>query len=115
MTLYAATVSMFRYLPQVPQTTENEALFVDLLTRASAMCDEVLAGVDPLALDPVPPSLEQVTLELAVNMWRSRDRGGWAVSSGVDGEGALQYTGVLTDKQMRLLGQIRIRLGAVPV
>jgi len=115
MTLYASTSQMFAYLPQVAQTPENEALFTDLLTRASAMCDEVMAGVDPTLLSPVPPSLEQVTLELAVNMWRGRDRGMWSPSSGVDGEGALQYTGVLTDKQTKLLGQIRIRLGAVPV
>ena len=113
--MYATTAQMFAYLPQVPQTPENEALFTDLLTRASGTIDEVLQGVDPTLLTPAPPSVEQVALELAVNMWRQRDRGGWSASSGVDGEGALQYTGVLTDKQMRLLRQVRLRLAGATV
>jgi hypothetical protein len=79
------------------------------------MIDEVLLGVDPATLVPTPPSVEQVTLELAVNMWRSVDRGLWSPSSGVDGEGALPYPGVLTEKQMGMLRQIRIRSGAIAV
>jgi hypothetical protein len=113
--LYATVAAMATYLPQVSQTPENEALFTDLLTRASATVDEVLQGVDPALLVPVPASIEQITLELAVNMWRSMDRGGWSQTSGVDGEGAIQYTGVLTDKQMRLLRQVRLRLAGPPV
>lgn len=115
MALYASTYQMAAYLKQVPLTSENEALFTDLLTRASATVDEVLQGVDPALLVPVPPSIEQITLELAVSMWRSMDRGGWSQTSGVDGEGAIQYTGVLTDKQMRLLRQVRLRLAGPPV
>jgi len=94
--MYATTAQMFAYLPQVPQTPENEALFTDLLTRASGMIDEVLIGVDPTVLTPPPPSVEQVTLELAVNMWRQRDRGMWSPSSGVDGEGAWNAADRLT-------------------
>lgn len=109
MPSYATPVQMYAYLPQVSQTPENEALFTDLLRRASGMIDDVLIGVDASALDPVPPSVEQVCLELAVNLWRSRDRGMWADSSGVDGEGALQYTGYMTAKQRSLLHQVRIQ------
>jgi hypothetical protein len=115
MALYATTAQMFAYLPQVPQTPEIEALFTDLLTRASATIDEVLQGVDLSTLSPPPASVEQIALELAVNMWRGKDRGSWSQSSGVDGEGALIYQGVLTDKQMRLLRQVRLRNGALPV
>lgn len=115
MALYASTSAMYTYLPQVQATPENEALFTDLLTRASATIDEVLQGVDPALLVPPPASVEQLALELAVNMWRQRDRGGWSPASGVDGEGAIQYTGVLTDKQQKLLRQVRLRLGGLPV
>lgn len=109
MPSYASTAMMFQYLPQVSQTPENEALFTDLIRRAYGMIDDVLIGVDASALDPVPPSVEQVCLELAVNMWRQRDAGLWASSSGVEGEGALQYVGYMTAKQRSLLHQVRIQ------
>src|SRR4051794_30860187 len=56
--VYATTYQMAAYLKQVPLTSETEALFTDLLTRASATVDEVLQGVDPALLVPVPPSVE---------------------------------------------------------
>ena len=115
---YATTAQMWAYLTQVDQgapalTPENEQLFTDLLDRASSEIDEVVYGVDQAVRD-ASTTIEQICLELAVNMWRQRDRGMWSATSGVDGEGALQYTGVFTDKQLRLLRQVRIRNAGIP-
>lgn len=49
-----------------------------------------------------PPAIQQVTLELAVNIWRSRDKGGWTDTIGVDGSGAVQVSG-LTNLQRQIL------------
>lgn len=106
--MYASTSEMFAYLTQVDQTPENEQLFTELLERASSLIDEVVYGVDQAVLD-ASPTVNQVCLELAVNMWRGRDRGLWAASSGVEAEGGLQYVGMFTPQQLRMLGQIRIR------
>ena len=108
MSQYATTAEMYAYLTQVEQTPENEQLFTELLERASAMIDELVYGVDQLVLD-ASLTVKQVCLELAVNMWRGRDRGLWAASSGVEAEGGLQYVGMFTTQQLRMLGQIRIR------
>lgn len=115
---YATSSQMWAYLAQVDQgapalTPENEQLFTELLDRASAQIDDVTVGVTPEIL-AASRSVEQICLELAVNMWRQKDRGLWASSSGVDGEGALIYTGVFTDKQLRLLRQLRIRNAGIP-
>lgn len=50
-----------------------------------------------------PASVSQVTLELAVNMWRGKDRGLWSEAIGVDGSGALRFTGGLTNQQKAVL------------
>lgn len=53
---------------------------------------------------PTPPdSIIEVTLELAVNLWRSKDKGMFTDTIGVDGSGAVQYIGGLTNQQRMLL------------
>jgi hypothetical protein len=112
MSQYATTAEMFRYLEQVDQTPENEQLFTELLERASSLIDELLYDLDAVMLT-ASRTVNQLCLEIAVNYWRQRDRGMWAPSSGVEGEGILMYTGVLTEKQESLIRQIRIRGGAI--
>lgn len=117
MSQYATTAEMWQYLAQVDSnkpdlTPENEALFAVLIERASSLIDELLYDLDPVVLTG-SRTVTQLCLEIAVNYWRQKDRGMWAPSSGVDGEGVLQYTGVLTDKQESLIRQIRIRGGAI--
>jgi len=86
-------------LPEVPITPENGYVLGEILSRASAVIDDVLIGVDPLLLVPTPPAVEQTTLELARAMWRAPS---------VDGADAQ-----LTAAQLRTLRQVRIRAGAV--
>lgn len=112
MSQYATTAEMFAYLTQVDATPENEQLFTELLERASSLIDELLYDIDAAWLGG-SRTVNQLCLEVAVNYWRQKDRGMWAQSQGVEGEGAIAYTGVLTEKQESLLRQIRIRHGAI--
>lgn len=52
---------------------------------------------------PVPSEIEQVTLELAVNMWRSRDKGGYTDVVGVEGQGSIRAVAHLTKGQQAVL------------
>lgn len=99
MASYASVGHLYAYLATVPVTPETTALLSDLLARASSTIDEHLPGMDPAALIPVPPSLEQVCLELAAAMYRVQDQG-------VTDETA---AGHLTDEQLRTIRQVRIR------
>jgi hypothetical protein len=52
---------------------------------------------------PAPASIVEVCLELAVNIWRGKDRGMWTETIGVDGEGGLRFTGGMTSQQRSIL------------
>lgn len=54
-----------------------------------------------------PAALEEVCLELAVNIWRGRDKGMWADVIGVEGSGGLRFTGGVTNQQRAILDSIR--------
>ena len=47
----------------------------------------------------VPQAIEQITLELAVNIWRSRDKGGFTELVGAEGGGAVRVVAGLTKQQ----------------
>lgn len=51
----------------------------------------------------VPSEIEQVTLELAVNMWRSKDKGGFTDVVGVEGAGGIRAVAHLTTGQRAVL------------
>lgn len=51
----------------------------------------------------VPPAIVEVTLELAVNIWRSRDKAMFTDVIGVDGGGGVQYIGGVTNQQRMAL------------
>lgn len=57
-----------------------------------------------------PLSIEQVTLEVAVNLWRSRDKGSWTDVIGVDGSGGIRFLGGLTNSQRAIVEAERARL-----
>lgn len=61
----------------------------------------------------VPESVKEVTLELAVNIWRGRDRGMWTDIVGVEGSGGLRFTGGLTNQQRAILKSVKNRLNPV--
>jgi hypothetical protein len=62
---------------------------------------------------PAPASITEMCLELAVNIWRSRDRGMFADVIGVDassgpvGGGGVAYIGTLTKMQQMTLTKIK--------
>lgn len=76
------------------------------------------AGTDPRyritavwGYGPTPPdSVVEVTLEQAVNVWRSRDRGGFSEVVGVDGQGAVKQVAGLNKLQMQALTNLRDQL-----
>jgi hypothetical protein len=60
---------------------------------------------------PTPPdAIEQLTLELAVNVWRSRDKGGFTEMVGVDGSGAVRQVAGLNAQQRMVLENMRDQL-----
>ena len=57
---------------------------------------------------PVPDSVVEVTLELAVNIWRSKDSGLFTrVIGAADGAAAVGYEGELTPQQKMILDKIK--------
>lgn len=65
---------------------------------------------------PTPPdSIVEVTLELAVNIWRTRDRGGFVDTVGVDGSGATKHIAGLTNLQQQILIAQRDQLTQIGV
>lgn len=47
----------------------------------------------------VPDDIKEITLELAVNLWRSKDKGGFTEMIGTEGDGAIRVVGALTRDQ----------------
>lgn len=52
---------------------------------------------------PAPSDVEEVTLELAVNTWRSKDKGGFTEMIGVEGRGSIRAVANLTPGQKAAL------------
>ena len=63
----------------------------------------------------VPSAIEQLTLELAVNIWRSRDKGGFSEIVGADGGGAVRQVARLNKQQQATLQNIAQQLWAVAI
>lgn len=61
----------------------------------------------------VPDQVAGVVLELAVNIWRSRDKGGFSEMVGVEGGGAIRVVAGLTKQQQATLENARNELGQV--
>jgi hypothetical protein len=65
---------------------------------------------------PTPPlAIEQLTLELAVNIWRSRDKGGFTELVGTEGQGAIRQIAGLNKQQAMTLENLRDQLIAIGV
>lgn len=56
---------------------------------------------------PVPESIKEVTLEIAVNVWQSRQAGRFSRVVGVQGGGAVGYEGALTPTQKMILDDVK--------
>lgn len=65
---------------------------------------------------PTPPAaVAEVTIEQAVNIWRSRDKGGFSEVVGVDGSGAVKQVAGLNKLQMQVLTNLRDELITIGV
>lgn len=60
---------------------------------------------------PAPASIVQLTLEIAVNLWRGRDNAGYSDVVGAGGGGAVGYERGLTNRQRMILQDVRNRYG----
>lgn len=58
----------------------------------------------------VPDQVVEVVLELAVNIWRSREKGGFSEMVGVEGGGAIRAVSGLTKQQQATLENVRNEL-----
>lgn len=56
---------------------------------------------------PAPDAIKEVALELAVNIWRGKDRGLWTDVIGVEGQGGLRYTGMINNQQRAILDRVK--------
>jgi hypothetical protein len=63
----------------------------------------------------VPAVVEQVTLELAVNIWRSRDKGGFTELVGAEGGGAVRVVAGLTKQQEMTIRNVADQLRVVVI
>lgn len=59
---------------------------------------------------PVPASVEEICLELAVNIWRSKDSGGFRETGGVDTAAVIRYVAGLTSAQQGVIDALKDRL-----
>lgn len=65
---------------------------------------------------PTPPdAIAQLTLELAVNIWRSRDKGGFTEIVGVEGSGGIRQIAGLNKQQAMTLESLRNQLMQIGV
>jgi hypothetical protein len=62
---------------------------------------------------PVIDSARELVLELAVNIWRSKDKGGFTEIVGVDGSGAIRAIAGLNPQQVMILENIRNQISQV--
>jgi hypothetical protein len=195
LTNYATTEQLRTYLPQITDTSENESLLDDCLTRATGIVRDALRslladpafdyaaygaastkivrgyGAEYLSLPAhragsvtlveymsgqnpatytaiadewleesaqlyraygwggvpryrvtavwgygaVPAAVEELTLELAVNIWRARDKGGFTEIVGVEGSGGIRTIAGLNKQQMMILENVRNQLIQVAV
>jgi hypothetical protein len=56
---------------------------------------------------PVPEDVKEVALEIAVNIWRSKDKGLWTDVIGVEGGGGIRFIGGLTNQQKAIIDAVR--------
>jgi len=56
---------------------------------------------------PAPDAIVEVTLEVAVNIWRGRDASQWGDSLGAEGGGAVMYRRALTWAQRAIIDNVR--------
>lgn len=62
---------------------------------------------------PPPDDIVEVTLEVAVNIWRGRDASQWSASIGVEGQGSVSYNRALTWAQRSIIEAVRTRYQGV--
>jgi hypothetical protein len=55
---------------------------------------------------PVPAAIEEITLELAVNIWRSKTKGSFTEVIGVEGAGAVRVDAGLTKAQQAVIKNV---------
>lgn len=85
------------------------------LYRASGWYGDRLRVTAVWGYGPTPPdAIEQLTLELAVNIWRSRDKGGFTEMVGTEG-GQIRQVAGLNKQQQMILENVRDQLIVIGV
>lgn len=64
---------------------------------------------------PVPDAIAEVTLEIAVNIWRTKDTGGFVEIVGVEGGGGVRAVAGLTKLQQQTLENIADQLRLIAI
>jgi len=64
---------------------------------------------------PAPDAIVEVTLEVAVNIWRGRDAMQWSSTLGAEGGGAMPYRRALTWAQRAVIDQVRKQYPQEPI
>lgn len=104
---YEYTLGTFRVVPN-PWSELGGKLFsgwgwyVGYGERQSLYQVTAIWGYGPL----IPAAIEEVVLELAVNLWRSKDRGGFTEIVGVEGSGYIRSVAGLTKQQTAIIESI---------
>lgn len=55
---------------------------------------------------PVPPAIVELCLEIAVNLWRAKDRGGYTEVVGLDGSGGIRVVTGLNRQQLQIVADV---------
>lgn len=85
------------------------------LYRASGWYGDRLRVTAVWGYGPTPPlAIEQLTLEVAVNIWRSRDKGGFTEMIGTEG-GQIRQVAGLNKQQQMILENVRDQLIVIGV
>ena len=102
--------------PATYQALSDEWLEEDsALWRASGWTDDRYRITAPWGYGPVNDAIKQVTLEVTVNLWRSKDKGSFTEMIGAEGGGVIRFIGGFTKQQEAILEAIANPLRRLPV
>ena len=94
--------------PRIVRVRIEPVVLAQAIYREGAK--NVVAGANPMELKRGIDQAVEVVLELAVNIWRSRDKGGFSEVVGAEGGGAIRAVAGLTKQQQATLENLRNEL-----
>ena len=76
------------------------------LWRASGWIDTRYRITAPWGYGPVTDEIKQLTLEVTINIWRSKDKGSFTEMIGAEGGGSTRFIGGFTKQQQSILESV---------